>query len=76
MALDTQRENKVYRLIRWNGRDLPDELRALPPGEYVIAPVQAGGPLSEAEAEGLEEALAEAERGETVDAGEVLPRRS
>ena len=25
--------------IHWNGKDLPDELRDLPPGTYVVEPI-------------------------------------
>jgi hypothetical protein len=26
----------MRRIVEWNGRDLPDELRSLPPGRYLI----------------------------------------
>lgn len=30
------------RIIRWNGRDLPEELPEVPPGQYQLVPVPAG----------------------------------
>jgi hypothetical protein len=56
------------RVLRWNGHDLPDELRELPAGTYVVEAVDA--PLLTAEEDqGLERALASlrAGKGRSVD---------
>jgi hypothetical protein len=56
------------RVLRWNGQDLPDELRELPAGTYVIDAVD-GPLLTPEEDEGLERALASlrAGKGRSVD---------
>jgi len=50
------------RVLRWNGRDVPDELRELPAGTYVVEAVDAPG-LTPEEDEGLERALASLRAG-------------
>jgi hypothetical protein len=56
------------RVLRWNGKDLPEELRDLPAGTYVLEAVDSP-PLSEEDEEGLEQALASlrAGRGRSVE---------
>jgi hypothetical protein len=56
------------RVFRWNGRDLPEELRELPAGTYVLEAVDAPA-LSEEDEEGLQQALASlrAGKGRTLD---------
>jgi hypothetical protein len=44
-------------VLNWNGKDVPDELRELPAGRYVIEPVDALSPLTDEEEEGLRQAL-------------------
>lgn len=56
-------------VLKWNGKDLPDELRKLPEGRYVIEPLDAA--LTPEEEQGLEEALASLNRGEGVDLDDV-----
>jgi hypothetical protein len=58
-------------VVNWNGKDVPPELRELPAGRYVLAPVDAGYELSPEEEAGLDEALDEIDRGETVPWEEV-----
>lgn len=55
------------RVLRWNGHDLPDELRELPAGTYVVEAVDAL--LTPEEDEGLERALASlrAGKGRSLD---------
>ena len=65
----------MVRVFRWNGKDLPEELRNLPPGEYVLEPVDQGAPpLTPEEEDGIRRALASAAAGTTVSHDEV--RRS
>ena len=56
------------RVLRWNGKDLPEELRELPAGTYVLEAVEAPA-LSEEDEEGLRQALASlrAGNGRTLD---------
>jgi len=69
-------------VVTWNGKDVPPELRELPAGRYVLAPVDAAYELSPEEQAGLEAGLDEIERGESVpwdevraDLDEMLNRR-
>lgn len=56
------------RVLKWNGKDLPDELRELPAGRYVIVPVDDRTDLSPEEEAGIEAALASYRKGHVVDA--------
>lgn len=57
------------RLVNWNGRDLPPELRELPAGRYVMEPVEDKAPvLSPDEEVGIETALESYRQGRVVDA--------
>ncbi len=53
-------------LVDWNGKDLPDELKELPAGRYVVETVDDFPALSPAEEEGLLVALASLRRGDGV----------
>jgi hypothetical protein len=64
----------MARVLRWNGKDLPEELRQLPPGDYVVEPVEDVPPLTEDEEEGIRTALASRDAGRVVDHEDV--RRS
>jgi hypothetical protein len=56
------------RVLHWNGKDVPEELRELPPGEYVVEPLDAEPPpLSSEEEEGIRRALASRDAGRVVD---------
>jgi len=57
----------MARVLRWNGRDFPEELHELPPGEYVREPVDGDvPPLTPEEEEGIRRALASRDAGRTV----------
>jgi hypothetical protein len=45
------------RTLHWNGVDLPEELRELPPGDYVLASVEHPPLLTPEEQDGLQRAL-------------------
>jgi hypothetical protein len=65
----------MVHVVRWNGKDLPDELRRLPPGDYVLEPVaSASPPLTPEEEEGIRKALASRDAGRIVSHEDV--RRS
>ncbi len=61
----------MSRVLKWNGKDLPDELRSLPAGRYVVEPVDDAPVLTPEEEQGLVEALQAIDRGEGESAKEV-----
>jgi hypothetical protein len=48
-------------VVEWNGQDIPEQLRTLPAGRYVLAPVDEAVALSDEEEAGLVAALKSAE---------------
>ena len=55
--------------MTWNGKDVPAELRELPPGRYVVEAIEADAPaLSPDEEAGIEAALESYRQGRVVDA--------
>ena len=61
-------------VVDWNGTDVPDELRSLPAGRYVVESLEEAPPLSAEEEAGLEAALASIRSGQGVDSAEVRRR--
>ncbi len=61
-------------VVKWNGNDLPEELRALPAGRYVIEPVDELPALMPDEDAGIQTALDALRRGEGVGSAEVQQR--
>jgi hypothetical protein len=57
-------------VVDWNGKDLPSELRELPAGRYVLEAVD-DGQLTDEEERGVELALEQYRRGQTVDGSQV-----
>lgn len=57
------------RVLHWNGKDIPEELRELPAGTYVVEAVDSAPALTPDEDRGLAEALASlrAAEGRTLD---------
>ena len=64
----------MSRVVKWNGRDLPDELRELPPGRYVVESIDSAPALTAEQEDGLLAALAEADAGQGVDIEEARLR--
>ena len=57
------------RVVTWNGKDVPAELRELPAGRYVVEAVDEEAPaLSPEEEAGIEAALESYRQGRVVDA--------
>jgi len=57
------------RVVTWNGKDVPAELREMPAGRYVVEAVDDTAPtLSPDEEAGIEAALESYRRGRIVDA--------
>jgi hypothetical protein len=67
-------------VVEWNGHDVPEGLRELPAGRYVLAPVDEAVALSDDEERGLIIALASAQErvlshDDVMDrAGKILGR--
>jgi hypothetical protein len=57
------------RVVHWNGKDVPDELRELPAGTYIVEPLDRAPPLTTDDEEGLRAAMASlrAGKGRTID---------
>jgi len=57
------------RVLHWNGKDVPKELRDLPAGTYVVEAVDETSSLSPDEEQGLQQALTslQAGKGRTVE---------
>ncbi len=53
----------MARVVHWNGKDVPDELKELPAGRYVLEAADAVVELTDEEDEGLRQALASLENG-------------
>ena len=57
------------RIVTWNGKDVPAELRELPAGRYLVEPMDEEAPaLSPEEEAGIEAALESYRQGRVVDA--------
>jgi hypothetical protein len=61
-------------LLNWNGKELPDELRELPSGRYVLESVDRVVDLTPEEEAGLEEAARSLDAGEGLSLDEVKQR--
>ena len=60
---------RTVRVVTWNGKDVPDELRELPAGRYVVEAIDDEAPLLSPEEEaGIETALESYRQGRVVDA--------
>jgi hypothetical protein len=61
--------SRPARVLTWNGKDVPPELRELPAGRYVVEAVDEDAPaLSPEEETGIEAALESYRQGRVVDA--------
>jgi hypothetical protein len=57
------------RIVTWNGKDVPSELRDLPAGRYVVEALDDEAPaLSPEDEAGIEAALESYRQGRVVDA--------
>jgi hypothetical protein len=61
----------MSRVLKWNGKDVPEELRSLPAGRYVVEAIDEAPALTPEEEEGLIEALRALDRGEGESTKEV-----
>jgi hypothetical protein len=60
-------------VVEWNGQDVPEALRGLPAGRYVLSPVDEAVTLSEEEERGLIIAL-ESARKKVLSHGDAVER--
>ena len=59
---------RTARVVTWNGKDVPAELRELPAGRYVVEAIDDEAPaLSADEEAGIEAALESYRQGRVVD---------
>jgi len=62
------KRRKTARVVTWNGKDVPPELRELPAGRYVVESVDDEAPtLSPEEDAGIEVALKSHRQGRVID---------
>ena len=61
-------------ILTWDGRETPEELRSLPPGRYVVERIDEVTELTDAEAAGLEAAIASLQDGRGIERDEVRRR--
>jgi len=61
--------SRTAKVVTWNGKDVPAELRDLPAGRYVVEPLDDEAPeLTADEEAGIEAALESYRQGRVVDA--------
>lgn len=61
--------SRTAKVVTWNGKDVPAELRDLPAGRYVVEPIDEEAPtLTPDEEAGIEAALESYRQGRVVDA--------
>ena len=61
-------------IVNWNGVDVPEELKALKKGRYVLVPVDDPPALTEEQEAGLEAALASLRAGEGLSLDEAYAK--
>jgi hypothetical protein len=61
-------------IVHWNGVDVPDELKALKKGRYVLVPLDEPPELTEEQEAGLEAALASVHAGEGLSRDEAYAK--
>jgi hypothetical protein len=59
-------------IVNWNGVDVPEELKALKKGRYVLVPVDEPPELTEEQEAGLEAAMASIRAGEGLSLEQAL----
>ncbi len=59
-------------IANWNGVDVPEELKALKKGRYVLVPIDEPLELTEEQEAGLEDAIASIQAGEGMALNEAI----
>lgn len=57
-------------VVKWNGADVPDELKKLPAGRYIVEQVDEAVELSDEEEAGIEAAM------KSISAGRAIPNET
>ena len=61
--------SRTAKVVTWNGKDVPSELREMPAGRYVVEAIEDEAPaLSPDEEAGIEAALESYRQGRVIDA--------
>ena len=61
-------------IVNWNGVDVPEELKALKKGRYVLVPIDEPPELTEEQDAGLEAALASIREGHGLSRDEAFAK--
>ncbi|MFZ1865234.1 MAG: hypothetical protein WAU39_13500 [Polyangiales bacterium] len=61
-------------IVHWNGVDVPEELKALKKGRYVLVPIDEPPELTEEQEAGLEAALASVREGQGLSRDEAYAK--
>ena len=61
-------------IVNWNGVDVPEELKALAKGRYVLVPLDEPPELTAEQEAGLEAAIASVRSGEALSRDEALAK--
>jgi hypothetical protein len=61
-------------IVNWNGVDVPEELKALAKGRYVLVPLDEPPELTDEQEAGLEAAIASVRSGEALSRDEALAK--
>lgn len=64
----------MSRVVDWDGKNIPDEMRSLPPGRYLVEPIDEAVALTPEEEEGVRQAMASLEAGQGRSLDEVHDR--
>lgn len=59
-------------MIDWDGEHLPEELRSVPPGRYVLEVVEGEEPLTPEADQGLRDALDQLDAGQGLSLADVV----
>jgi hypothetical protein len=62
------------RVLHWNGKDIPAELRELPAGTYIVEAVDEAPSLTNDEQQGIAQALASLRAGQGSTSEQVRQR--
>lgn len=64
----------MSRVVDWDEKNVPEELRSLPPGRYVVEPVDESFVLTPEEESGIRQAMDSLEAGQGSSLEEVRSR--
>lgn len=59
------------KVIQWDGKNLPEALKTIPPGQYALEPIDEA-PLTDAQEQGIRDALKQLDAGQGRSLAEVI----